>query len=85
MRDPAERHRFPLDAQVERLIVLQLLGEENTIARSELRRRLPELDPARLDASIARLAYARVIDATDTHLARGRALAALDRLNMICI
>jgi hypothetical protein len=85
MRGQLRQDHEQIDARTERLIVLQLIGSQHAIERVRLYESFGDIETARLEAAVARLALAGVIDARATKLASTPALQRLNRLQMICL
>lgn len=85
MRGECNQDPGAIDAWVESLIVLAVLGVTNGRSKQRIYRSLRDIDPLRVDTAAASLTAAGVILRRGNRVLQSPGLERLDRLDMICI
>jgi len=73
------------DRYAERLLVIELAGDERGRRHASLHRLFDDLVPGHLDAALASLTEVGVLQAGGAGVIQTRALARIDALGVICL
>ena len=84
MRDESKQEQ-PIDGHTERLVVLAVLGRPRGCRRAQLLAELSGIQENRVEAAVASLERAGLIEVRRTRLHPSAALRRLDELELICL